>query len=209
MKSIVIGEQLPLRYPAFSEVKTLIIGACYKKDNGGLRFREMEAFNDAMLAKQAWRLLHDEQSLVHKILKAKYFPHGHILTAELGTKPSFTWRSVWGARGIIQKGSRWLIGNGEKVRIWEDRWLPRPYSFRPITVGRAEDATRRVAELIDKVNGVWNEPVVRSWFLPCDAEIIFSLPLCQSWPEDQLIWHFFADGKFSIKSAYHVARANS
>jgi len=78
---------------------------CDKKDDGGLGFREMEAFNDAMLAKQVWRLLHQETSLVHKILKARYFPNGQMLSAELGVQPSFTWRSLWGARDIIQKGS--------------------------------------------------------------------------------------------------------
>ena len=73
--------------------------------------------------------------MVHKILKARYFHNGHLMTAALGSKLSFTWRSLWGARDIIEQGSRWLIGNGEKVRMWEDRWLPRPYSFRPVTSG--------------------------------------------------------------------------
>ena len=133
---------------------------CDKKDDGGLEYREMEAFNDAMLAKQVWRLLHEENSLVHKILKARYFPNGQLMTAALGSKPRFMWRSLWGAWDIIQQGSRWLIGNGEKVRMWEDRWLPRPYSFRPVTSGRAEDPNRRVTDLIDKDNGVWKEQVV-------------------------------------------------
>jgi len=66
-----------------------------------------------------------------------------------------------------------------------------------------------VAELIDKDNGVWKKPVVRSIFLPSDAEIICSLPLCHSWPHDELIWHFSANGEFSVKSAYQVARARS
>ena len=101
-----------------------------------------------------------------------------------------------------------MIGNGEKVRIWEDRWLPRPYSFRPVTAGRAADPTKRVAELIDKDSGVWKEQVLRASFLPCDVEIIFSLPLCQAWPEDKLIWHFSTNGKFSVKSTYQVERAN-
>jgi len=180
---------------------------CDKKEDGGLGFREMEAFNDAMLAKQVWRLLHQETSLVYKILKARYFPHGQMMSAELGTQPSYTWRSLWGAREVIQRGSRWLIGNGDKVRVWRDRWLPRPYSFAPVMQQQGENPECRVAELIDKVNGRWDEETVRSRFMPCDAELILSLPLCPSWPEDKIIWHFTTDGEFSVRSAYHVARA--
>ena len=116
--------------------------------------------------------------MVHRLLKAQYFPRGQLLTAALGSKPSFTWRSIWGAREIIEQGSRWLIGNGEKVRVWTDRWLPRPYSFRPINSGRGLDTNTLVAEFIDKANGRWKEREVRETFLPCDAEIICSLPLC-------------------------------
>ena len=119
--------------------------------------------------------------LAHMILKARYFPHDHIMTIEVGTKPNFTWHSLWGTREIIQKGSRWLIGNGEKVRIWTDRWwLARPYSVMPITTGQIVNSNILVAELIDKDDGVWKEQVVRSIFLSCDAEIICSLPLCHS-----------------------------
>ena len=130
------------------------------------------------------------------------------MKAELGTKPSFTWRSLWGARKIIQKGSRWLIGNGENVKVWNDRWMPRPYSFKPITAGHIVHPNMLVAELIDKENKVWKEQLVRSIFLPCDADIICSLSLCHSWPHDKLLWHFSSNGEFSVKSAYQVARVS-
>jgi len=169
---------------------------CDSKDDGGLGFREMEAFNDALLAKQVWRLLTEENTLVYRLLKARYFRSGELMTAALGSKPSFTWRSIWGAREMIEHGSRWLIGNGETVRVWTDRWLPRPYSFRPITSGQGTDTSTLVAEFIDKANGRWKEREVRETFLPCDAKIIYSLPLCLTWPNDKLIWHFSANGEF-------------
>lgn len=48
---------------------------CKKKDEGGMGFRDLEAFNQASLAKQGWRIIMQPHSLSSKTLKAKYFPH--------------------------------------------------------------------------------------------------------------------------------------
>lgn len=47
--------------------------------------------------------------------------------------PSFTPRGIWVARSLINTGLRWRIGDGEKVCIWEDRWIPRPLTFKVIS----------------------------------------------------------------------------
>ncbi|KAJ8432244.1 hypothetical protein Cgig2_013897 [Carnegiea gigantea] len=47
--------------------------------------------------------------------------------------------------------------------------------------------------LIDFDRVCWNENTTRSSFLLGNADLIFSLPLCPSWPSDQLIWHHSAD----------------
>lgn len=61
-------------------------------------------------------------------------------------------------------------------------------------------------DLIDRTNGGWNEEVVRDWFLPSDMEHILSIPVCNSWPNNKLMWYYNANGEFSVKSAYYGAR---
>jgi hypothetical protein len=91
---------------------------------GGMGFRDLEVFNGALLAKQGWRLLKYPESLVAKVLKAKYFPHGDFLSAKLGRRPSYAWRSILNAKDVLEAGLVWQVGNGEKIKIWRDKWLP-------------------------------------------------------------------------------------
>lgn len=67
---------------------------CNTKQYGGLRFRSLINFNKALLAKQIWRIIREPSSLLAQILKARYFKHVDILDANLGSKPSYIWRSI-------------------------------------------------------------------------------------------------------------------
>ena len=87
------------------------------KLKGGMGFRDIEDFNTALLAKQIWRLFHFEHSLTFKILKSRYFPHCAILEVGLGNRLSYIWRSINSAQWVIDKGARWLIGDGFTLNI--------------------------------------------------------------------------------------------
>ena len=51
---------------------------------GGLRLRDIKLSNLALLARQAWRVLTDPNSLSARILKAKYFATTEFLHVILG-----------------------------------------------------------------------------------------------------------------------------
>lgn len=87
------------------------------KKNGGMGFRDLHCFNQALFAKQCWRLFKNEDSLVSKILKVKYYPRSSILEAQKGTKPSYAWRSIEQSCGLLKKGLIWRIGNETSVKI--------------------------------------------------------------------------------------------
>jgi hypothetical protein len=80
---------------------------CYPKNEGGMGFRDFHSFNLAMLAKQAWRLINDPQSLCARILGAKYYPQGDILKAGPKTGSSFTWQSILAGLTTFKHGYIW------------------------------------------------------------------------------------------------------
>ena len=91
------------------------------------------AFNLAMLAKQGWRLNSNPNSLVAQIYKTRYYPHGDIFHTKLGSSPSYTWRSILNGLEVVKRDTRWRVGNGEKILIWEDKWLPTPTTYKVIS----------------------------------------------------------------------------
>ncbi|KAJ8422909.1 hypothetical protein Cgig2_005750 [Carnegiea gigantea] len=88
--------------------------------------------------------------------------------------------------------------------IMESRWMPRPFSFQPITLRSANEGVSKVSELIDVDQGCWQEGLVRELFLPCDMGFILSIPLSNSKPRDKLICHYTNNGQLSVRSAYHL-----
>ncbi|KAL9691023.1 hypothetical protein QQ045_011440 [Rhodiola kirilowii] len=90
---------------------------CEEKLEGGLGFRELSTFNDALLAKQIWRLLERPDSLVTSLLKMRYFKDSTPISCQLGSRPPFVWRSIWNAG---QKIKQWIDPNSEGLR---PRWM--------------------------------------------------------------------------------------
>ena len=140
-------------------------------------FKDLKTFNLALLAKQGWRILTNQNSLVHRIFKAKYFAKNTFLEAELGRWPSYAWRSIMAAREIVERGSRWAIGNKEKVSIWDDWWLPTLEAFKVVSPKPSQPEAKVVAELIDMDRRCWDVAKIRRMFLPHEANVILGIPL--------------------------------
>ncbi|XP_073126118.1 uncharacterized mitochondrial protein AtMg00310-like [Henckelia pumila] len=60
---------------------------CKPKLIGGLGFQKMDEFNRALIAQQLWCLLQNQDFLSFGVLKERYFKHGRLLEASLGSNP--------------------------------------------------------------------------------------------------------------------------
>ena len=178
---------------------------CEPKAGGGLGFKNLKCFNLALLAKQGWRFQLAQDSLVFRVLKAKYFPSCDFIHASLGHNPSYTWRSIMVAQELVKEGVMWRMGNRSDVRVLGDRWLPCSSSHGVISPQLFLHEDTRVRELIDTEVKCWKSSVADFIFQLHEAEAIKSIPLSLLFPQDKLVWAETANGKFTIKSAYHLA----
>lgn len=76
------------------------------KIHGGMGFRDFKAFNTALLARQAWRLIKYPNSYCAQILKGVYYPSSDMRSAVNGRKASWAWVSLLQGRDLLLKGLR-------------------------------------------------------------------------------------------------------
>lgn len=53
------------------------------------------------------------------------------------------------AKQLLNEALIWKIGNGESVKIWKHKWIPKAFSFRIYTQVSLLDEDALVKELID------------------------------------------------------------
>ncbi|XP_038717940.1 uncharacterized protein LOC120011012 [Tripterygium wilfordii] len=179
---------------------------CNHQSDGGLGLRDMKAFNLALLAKQGWRIIQDPGSLCSRLLKARYFPHTSFLAASRGHSPSFVWSSMLAGREILMKGLHWRVGNGATISVWNDKWIPSSPNGLPESPIGGNDINLKVSKLIDSESRSWNDPLLGQIFSPNDVAAITQIPLYGLNREDSLVWSQNTQGRFTIKSAYWLAK---
>ncbi|KAA3469447.1 reverse transcriptase [Gossypium australe] len=108
-------------------------------------------------------------------MKIKYYPRVDFMSASLGSYPYFTWHSIWGARSLLEKGTRWRIGNGEATNIWNDAWLPTPRD------GRIK---------VQNINLIFF------------TLAILSILLVSGTQSDETIWRGDRSGEYTVNSGY-------
>ncbi|KAL1330604.1 hypothetical protein AAHE18_12G121100 [Arachis hypogaea] len=123
---------------------------CKPNCQGELNFKELKAFNLAMLGKQGWRLIARRNAMIYPVYKSKYFRYSNFLKADMGSNPLWGWRSLLKGRKVLEKGVKWKIGRGRSVWIWEDPWIQNMPTLATITQHNPESQLIWVEQLITR-----------------------------------------------------------
>ncbi|XP_010474601.1 PREDICTED: uncharacterized protein LOC104754160 [Camelina sativa] len=179
---------------------------------GGLGFRDIEDFNLALLGKQLWRMITHKDSLLARVYKSRYFKHSDPLSASLGNRPSFAWRSIHASQKIIKQGARAVIGNGASVNIWQHQWVEEKPSRGISRMKVIPPQFQRIASSVNSVQDLllpsgkdWNETLLELLFEDADRVCIRGLRPGSATTKDVYAWDYSRSGHYSVKSGYWVA----
>ncbi|CAN1140139.1 Putative ribonuclease H protein At1g65750 [Linum perenne] len=179
---------------------------CKPKSLGGLGFRDFHHFNIALLAKQARRLLSQQDALWVKLLKSIYFRKTDFMNAKKHARPSWIWSSLLQARETIKLGAFKVMGDGEPINLSSDPWIPQlpPMSIQ-VDTGPFEVA----ADWIREDTREWDRNPISQYCPQYQTELICQIPIGPRGMKDEWKWKYDKEGKFSVKSAYHASREST
>lgn len=71
---------------------------------------------------------------------------------KIGQGPSLVWKNIHNALNLLKVGLKWKLGNGKKIKIWGEKWLPNQLIIhsQPPTKNVSQEST--VADLIDEAS---------------------------------------------------------
>ncbi|PNX81608.1 ribonuclease H [Trifolium pratense] len=171
---------------------------------GGLGIRRLVQMNKACLMKLAWSIRSGEEALWIDVIRGKYSRgnsnFNHVVSK---SHDSNLWKNlvnIWNSFNLYEF---WTIGNGSKVRAWDDKWLYQDKSIQDFGIMIPESLKHMMVNDLVDTNGGWRFDLLIPW-LPSNIISKFHAIMAPSSDsnEDMMAWSGTANGEFSIASAY-------
>jgi hypothetical protein len=97
------------------------------------------------------------------------------------------------------------IGNGERVSIMKDNWIPGfpTNSFKPLS---RIPRSAKVQFLMNDEDTDWEEQTIHAFFQEELANTVLQIPISRHGGEDFVSWVHDKHGQYTVRSAYNMAR---
>ncbi|XP_056851708.1 uncharacterized protein LOC130500775 [Raphanus sativus] len=174
------------------------------KREGGLGFRDLETFNDALLARIGWRLIRNPTSLVAQVLLGKYCKTSTFWECSAPSEASHGWRSVLAGREVLRQGVGWEVGNGASIPVWGEPWLSLVSPIAPIGPPTEASKSLMVSDLLCSLTNGWRDDMIQR-HLPQYEASIKGIVTSSTSHQDRRIWLYDKTGEYTTKSGYNLA----
>ena len=174
------------------------------KEIGGLGFRDFQAFNDAFLGKLSWRILHNPDILLSRVLLGKFCPEESFLTCTDKTSSSHGWKGILIGRDLIVKNMGWVVGNGNSITVWYSPWLSLTEQEGPMGPAPEAEMNMTVSDLFLEETNEWDEGKLHQLFPQIEEQIKAIKPSLSGAP-DKRVWLGTNTGEYTTKSGYQAA----
>lgn len=168
----------------------------------GLGFRDIRAFNHALLAKIGWKLLTKPDCLLARVLLGKYCHNTSFLKANARQAISHGWRGILAGRDLLLQHLGKAIGDGESTNLWSDSWIKPDTKLKPIGPVFFQDKDLMIADILTRESKEWNKARIANLF-PELASHILSLRPSILGAKDTFTWPLHKTGNYTVKSGYY------
>lgn len=121
-----------------------------------------------------------------------------IMQANLGSNPSYVWRSLCWGRELLREGLKRGIANGRSIDASSRNWFG-GWGLSDKSSCRRADC--KVSKYI-LANGRWNEGLVKNDLLMFEVTDILNTLINMQRPEDYRYWSPHPKGIYTVRSGY-------
>ncbi|GJV51482.1 RNA-directed DNA polymerase, eukaryota, reverse transcriptase zinc-binding domain protein [Tanacetum coccineum] len=133
---------------------------CKPKKFKGLVLKNIEDWNDALLAKHIWNIASKKDTLWVKWVHSIRLKEDIIWNVQHETGDSWNWKCLVEVRDRIASRMQFAIGDGKGIHMWTDKWQSNGLLINQISHKDLYDARlSKKTSLADMINnGSWNWP---------------------------------------------------
>lgn len=174
------------------------------KNQEGLGFREIQSFNDSLLAKISWRILTNPSSLLSKILIGKYCRDHDFLNVPITSTTSHGWRGILFGRDLLKSQLGRAIGDGQTTSLWNDPWISLDKLSRPMGPPTMQNKDLTVSAILSSLSRDWNRDRIQD-LLPHHLNDFLTIRPSKKGARDSYIWLPTKTGDYSVKTGYYAS----
>ena len=183
---------------------------------------DITKFNLALLAKWKWNLFYHNGELWARILDSKYGGWRGLDAATIDNNASLWWADLKLAlhnpqhEMVLKGGLTWKVGNGTKIKFWEDHWgfgdtsLLAKYPSLYLISDQQHNYIQEMGQQTDK-GWEWKFKWRRHLFdrelemADCFLSEVAGSSI-QIHKKDEWIWKAEPTGQYSVRSAYNMLK---